>query len=500
MKTKLKAIRVILFLLCTVMLIPLLAACNNGEAPAATEANTTVGFTGPETDENGKIKDNVPDLDFGMTFDLIASENQKQYYYALASDVDNVKAAIYDRNITVEDRLGIEIKWTFMPCFNPEDKIAFSTAIENDGKVNAGLDAAIDASVSYNLVPYHISSKGALQNLNKTKYIDLTSPWWPDEYLENMLYRERVYALVDNVSVGTLTNLSCIFFNNEMLEARKIESPYDIEARNEWTVPKLRELCKDTYEDTDNNSKKSVGDTFGICTSTYARVTCWYYAAGIRMSEINEDGEMVLTGNDTAKIDTALKTISTLFDNDNGLINDSEAYVMFEDRRAYFYLSVLSMATDMNKKEIEIDYGVIPNPKLNSEQKRYYTHMPNAHDAWCVPIQATNKDCSSAFLELMASEAYRQVNDVFFEQNLKIRYAPDQKLAAMYDKIRESIVFDYVYIHKESTLTTAPDDSLRNCIKDPVTYNWQTEWDRIGSALELNFRRLMDAYNAVRDE
>lgn len=497
MKNTNKMLRLAALLLCLLMAVSVFAACKNEEETPVNTNGGPVSTGRTDTDERGKIKDKVPQLNYNMTFTLLAAQNQKSHFYAEETDLDNVKQAIYDRNLTVEDRLGVEIDWRWKPCYATADKQAFSTEIENDAKTNSGMDAAIDGSVSYNLVPYHIASKGILQNLNATKYIDLTSPWWPQEYLENMLYKNSVYALVDNASVGTLTNLSCIFFNNTMLEAKKIESPYDLVPKNEWTIGKLRELCKDTYEDTDLDGKKSTGDTFGIATSTYARVTCWYYGAGIRMSEIDKDGNMVLTGGEIEKIDSALKEISTLFDNDNGIINDSTQYKMFDEARAYFYLCVLTQTTHMVKDGIEIDYGVAPNPKLNSEQTRYYTHVPNTHDAWAVPKHATNVDCSSALVELMASESYRQVNDVFFEQNLKIRYAPDEKLAIMYDLIRESIVFDYVYIHKESSIGADCDNALRNCIKTPTSYNWQGEWDRFGESLGTKFQALMDAYDVV---
>ena len=93
----------------------------------------------------------------------------------------------------------------------------------------------------------------------------------------------------------------------------------------------------------------------------------------------------------------------------------------------------------------------------------------------------------------MASEAYRQVNDVFFETNLKLRYAPDDRLANMYDLVRESISFDFLYVYK-NILAKDCDSYLRNAIEKPDKYNWSTSWAEIGTSVTTDFQKILDTY------
>ena len=93
----------------------------------------------------------------------------------------------------------------------------------------------------------------------------------------------------------------------------------------------------------------------------------------------------------------------------------------------------------------------------------------------------------------MASESYRQVNPVFFETTLKVRYAPDEKLAAMYDIIRESITFDFVYLYK-SVMGTGIDEGIRECILTPETKQWATVWAGIKDQMNTNFQTILDVY------
>lgn len=492
MKLRSNILRTLVFLLCFAMILPAFAACAKDGKEMATKEGEETGAT---VEDDGFVKDNIPEgLNFNDEFLILSAKNQKTHFYAEETDETTVGQAIFARNRTVEERLGIELKWNHQPCFATEEKNTFAKMIETD--IQAGNE--IDCVVSYNLVPYMLAINGYCENLAKTPYIDLEMPWWPKEYLGTMLYKEQIFALVDNAGVGTLSNLSCIFFNNDLLESRGLESPYDLVANNEWTIPKLKELIAETYEDLDNTQSKTDADMYGLCTSTYARVTCWYYGAGIRFSDLDDNGELVLN-TDVEEISNKLNAIIDLFNTEDSLLYEKEQYVMFREQRAYFYLCVLDLCTNLVNKNVEVNYGVAPNPKFNSEQDRYYTHMPNTHDTWFIPTGVDSLECSSAFIECMASEAYRQVNPVYFETNLKVRYAPDERLAEMYDLIRESITFDFVYIY-QAVMGGDCNDQIRNCIKNPTGKNWATRWAEIKGKVETNFQSVLDTYDQRAEE
>ncbi len=496
MKCTAKWIRIALCLLTLCLLVGTVAACtgdNNGKK------NTGSGEQTKETVATGDPNDidDVPtDLRFNTKFDVLGWTNQQNRTRPPEEANDDVSRAVMERNASIEERLNIELVWEFIPgqydTSSKPEKTEFVKRIETDSEQTQ----AIDLVVAYNLVPYRMSYKGILTNLADTEYINLDKSWWPKEYLENMIYKESIFALVDNASVGTLQNMSCIYFNNTLLENKKIQSPYELVKNNNWTLSTLREITKDTYEDANRNDQKDVNDVFGICTSTAARFTCWYFGAGLRLSELNDQGEMVLTGSRTEEIDGVLSQIADLLSTPDAIAKDSSQYVMFKAQRACFYLSVFHMSESMNADELDINYGVAPNPKLNSEQTRYYTHLPNTHDAWCIPRSAPMQGCSSAVLELMAAESFYDVTYVYYEKNLKNRYAPDGRLADMYDLIRDNIVFDYVYIHKESSLGADFDNAMRACIESP-NVKWIDKWNSIGESQEKKFADLMASYDSI---
>ena len=503
--------RLLLVALALVMMLSAFAACatedeeiaatESGEGEGGGDSNVDDGYQhggkwdGWRLDENGYIMDRLPeDMNFGEEFVFLADDAQKSHFYATAEDTAPLKKALYARNTTVEDRLGITLVWKLEKAGSSYS--AFNQLCEVD--IQGGHE--YDCVLAYNLAPYPLASKGYLLNLNATTNIDLEAPWWPEEFLQNMLYKGQIYALVDNASAGTVTNMSCIFFNNTLLNNKGIESPYDLVEANNWTMPKLKELIKDTYEDKNGNGKAeggTGGDIYGLVTSTSARLTCWYYAAGLRFTSVTENGELVFN-TDVEDATKKIDAIVDMFSTDDSLVTETVSqYIMFKEELAYFYLSSVTLATNMVNNDINIDYGVAPNPKLNSEQSRYYTHCPNSHEAWYLLSTTQNEAASSAFIEAMASESYRQVNPVFFETNLKIRYAPDENLAQMYDLIRESLTFDFAYLYKSvigQGLSDDVDKCIRNCIANPESNQWATLWAGMKDTVAGNFQNLLDIY------
>ena len=511
MKSAQKLTRLLVVLLALAMLISVFAACATEDedglvATDETDDNAEGSDTpndgiqhggkwdGWALDENGYIMDTLPeDMNFGDEFVILADDGQKSHFYATEDAEAPVYQAIYLRNSTVEERLGITAVWQLVKCGSSSStSTPFNQLCETDMNSNHEYDCV----VAYNLNPYALANKGYLVNLKDTTNLNLEAPWWPEEFLSSMLYKDQIYALVDNASVGTVTNLSCIFFNNDLLEAKQLESPYDLVNKNEWTIPKLKELIKDTYEDKNGDGSAqggTGGDLYGLVTSTAARITCWYYAAGLRFSSINEQGELIFN-TDVEDATRRIEAIVDLFSGGDALVNEPVSqYVMFKEELAYFYLSNVSLAGNMVNNNVEINYGVAPNPKLDSDQPRYYTHVPNTHDAWYLLKGIKDEECSSAFIEAMASEAYRKVNPVFFETNLKIRYAPDENLAQMYDIIRESITFDFVYLY-QNVMGGDINTGIRNCIQKPDTYKWATVWAGIKDSMNTKFQGVLDIY------
>lgn len=481
-------VRAISSLLLLAMLAALLIACakdsNANEAAPGQQTSATEG-----TEEAGLPNDALPEnLDFDRIVKILGNENRKpQYYNDGSAESTTIGRVIYERNMTVEDRLGVELSWTFLP--GEGDNIP---TFINRIRATSEAGDAFDGVIAYNLVPQIVASEGLAANLYDTKYIDLSAPWWPSVYTREMIVNDQLYCLVESGSYGLLNHMMAMYFNNELLESRQLESPYELVANNEWTVAKLKEMIKGTYEDKDNDQKVGEGDILGYCTGTKSKMDCWFFGLGNQFAKVQDDEVISLMDGD--HIGKFVDTMVDFFSTEDALYFETSQFKMFREKRAYFYCSSVMLSENLAEvPDTTYNYGVVPMPKMDSSQERYYTHVANCHDTWCVPYNVKDMDCTSAMMECMASEALRQIDPYYFETYVKLRTAPDERLAGMYDLIRDSVTFDFTYLFSR-VYSSMPGNLVKNCYLDPAKYQWSTVYAGKKSELDASFAQIVKTF------
>ena len=496
-------IRLLVLALALVMTVSVFAACatedeDGSDADASqNEVDGTEGDTEPEaeTDKDGFIVDGLGDVKFdGAALKILVDKSYRKQVAPKEEECegDPVRQVIYARNETVQERLGVEI--TFVE--------STAGAWGGAAKVLQDVETACetepyDAICIYNLTPYMLAVNGLCANLyDEDSYLDLTAPWWPASLLDEILVNDTLYAITESNDYGLLRNMMAMFFNPEMLEARNLESPYDLVKNNEWTIDKLSEMIKDTYEDKNGDGKRDAEDIYGFVNATNAKRDAWFFALGNKYSEV-QDGEIVsLVGGD--HIQTYIDKMVNFYTDDT-MLWDAPTYggtaqdIQFRNERAYFYSSGVFMTEEIKRDESTFEYGVVPMPKMNSQQDRYYTHLSNTYDTWCVSFNAKDMDLSSAVLECMASEAYRKIGPTYFDTYVKLRYASNEQLGPMYDLVRDSVTFDLIYLYSVS-YTVNPKDSVKSCITNPTANSWSSVYATNKDPWDTAFQSIVDTY------
>ena len=488
MKKHLNALRLICLLLASLMMLAILAGCQNeGDAEATTDAGNTPTGTLVATDKDGYVLDPIDfTLDREMT--ILMSEQLKHQICVDERGEDVINNALYDRWETVEERLNIDINLTTKDGLWNNNRTAFFQQV----KSTSDSGSAYDALCVYNLYPGAMASMGYLENLTNGKHLDLTAPWWPQVYMDQIRVEDTLYGAFENSAKGTLRNLHGVFFNNDLLEENMLKSPYDFVEENTWTFDNMMALIKDTHRDLNANGKKDASDYYGLMTGTEAKTETWYFAMGYRYSEKNINGELELTINDDAPgfIDRLVEASNT----DDFYLVDTQHGLAFKEERVILYQTSIQLI-ETNAKSWEIDYGVVPVPKGSADQEKYISNVANTHDAWCIPLNAKSIDDSSAMIEVMASQSYRQIAPVYFETCIKLRYAPDERLADMYDLIRDSITFDFCQIYSLAFANGKDPRSLVTaCLKNPTGLSWSSQWASNGTPVETGFDTILAIY------
>jgi hypothetical protein len=112
----------------------------------------------------------------------------------------------------------------------------------------------------------------------------------------------------------------------------------------------------------------------------------------------------------------------------------------FTTQAALFQSNVVGKLMLLRNVET-FDYGVVPYPKLNTEQDEYYSRVV---DAWLhvVPKTCTDIDRASVILEALAAGSSQYVFPAYYEKVLKYSILRDEKSIEMLEIIRAHRVFD----------------------------------------------------------
>ena len=496
-------LRLLVLAMALCMLVSVFAACgteDDGSGAAGSDETEAEGgestLPDVETDENGYILDSLPgDLNFETTVRILGvQEYTAQYYFAEENVGDNpVAMSIFRRNETVEERLGVELEWDFAKG-EWGTRATFQKAVETACETDP-----YDAMICYNLVPYMLAQKGLCADLyTEESYIDFAAPWWPQSQVEELLVNDTMYAVTESNDKGLLANMMAMFFNNTLLEARGIESPYTLVKNNEWTIDKLAELIKDTYEDKNGDGKADSGDIYGFINATESKTDALFYALGYRLSE--KVGDEVISYVNDPVIQEYVDRMLVFYDSKDVMKADVTKYggvgqgQLFFSESVYFYSGATYMGQSSNDKNI--NFGVVPLPKLNAEQDRYYTHLSNTYDTWCVSYNANDLEISTAVLECMASESYRQIGPMYYDTNIKLRYAPDERLAEMYDLVRDSVTFDLIYLYScaYADANTSPKELVKKCVLNPTSTIWSSSLATYKATWDEGFAEILATY------
>ncbi len=437
------------------MLVPMVVACNESEEPAVTTTvsgegqptapigGTTTGEPSqpnePTTDANGyELDDLDKTLNFGNAkINILAWEQSTHEYDVESTSGDDVDAALYDRNRKVEERLGIELVFSEIPG-NSSTFNDFIQTVNTSVSNNSG---AYDAVAQYARCAGVLATYGVYKNLYDVEHLNFDKPWWPAKIVETNTIADGMYYVSGDIATSLLYQMEFMIINNDYASALSIDVDelQQLAIEGKWTLGKLLELTENAYSDTDSKKGKSAGDQFGLYINSHVMIDLFYVGAGLTYITSDEEGVRLSDDFGGAVSYDLLSTFATaLRGNDWYQTHGTEVDMTLGTSLFYTVLGA-TLAVDL--RNAAYAYSILPAPKFNEQQDRYYTAIQFPHSMYAIPVDI-DVDRSGAVLECMASESYRQVTPVLFDKCFKYKYATGTADTEIMTIIRDSTIFD----------------------------------------------------------
>ena len=443
-------------LLLALLTVVSVAGCASGNVesettPAATQPEAVV-TTGPETTEPSRenYPDGIPDsLKFsGEKFRILYFDknNYRDDFVAEGITGDLVPDAVYNRNMNVMERFGMELELIAAPSTDTKSYCSYV-----DTQVSAG-EYSWDLISAYQAYTVPLAMKGVLADVSDAEYLDFSQPWWEFDYMKELLIGsgDRIYFMQGDIALFMLGSMGSVYYNKRLLG--DIDQSFDVYATvsgGEWTLERFSELASIAYSDTNGNQIMDDGDVFGFGATTVKSTEHFMYDAGVRSNTRDADGYPVYTFGDDRSVEFIEKLYNLYYNNPGAMIYTADSGIsqMEKDFKSGHMLLLpgwLYMAKGICGDCVD-DYGIIPYPKYDAEQPEYLTLVHDGTTIYCIPSTCDRLSMVSAVTEAFAAESWRKVTPAYFEVALKNRYASDLRSAEMIDLIRAGITTDYFY-------------------------------------------------------
>lgn len=453
MKTAIKSIS---FLLSVLMLTGCFLACaqNPGdtETTAQASANATEEPVPVETSKYDIGDHLAPSYDFKNREIVIASRGRQWTADEVSVESENgdtINDAIYKRNMTVENRLGVRINNYLMTPGTDNYEIAELVRKQ----ISAGYNdySLICASVYASIIA---TGENLYCNLTSLEDLDLNQPYWSKGFNDAASFSHSQFFCTGAICLSYYRFIFATFFNRNMFSSAGEPMLYETVLNGDWTIEYQYQLAEKFYSDVNGDQKKDADDIYGFVSNDYISVDPYWSALKLPILTKTADDNMFQYSLDMNRTNEAVLAINKLFWSNPGTYviahasGDSEQETIakkFASGTAAMCTLRLIEVEGSYLRDMSDDYGITPMPKLNKEQDDYYSYAHDTMSAYAIPN--TNKSDEELkilgiFLEAMGSASYKYLVPEYYEVALKTKYMNDPDSIQMLDKITDNFFID----------------------------------------------------------
>lgn len=426
----------------------------------ASEKTTSKLETGPqstteeETTAEVEQQPDVPDVNMdGKEFVFIVrgpayNEWQSQDIYVEEQTGEPIDDAVYIRNAYLEDKYNMKIR----------EYGASDVGNEARRSIVAG-SADYDVVMANTSESATLASQRLLYNLHEMPYLDLSRDWWDQRSVKQLSIGNRLYFCTGDLSIMANDATWIMMFNKPMINDNKLESPYDLVNSGKWTISKMHEMAKVTVKDLDGDGRMRYDvDCYGFVTHE-SSCEGFFFGSGCNIITKDEN-DLPQLSMMNERVLRVLELAHPLIGNRELVVNGSvqgldpisQMQPVFESGRALFYGEVMQCIIRL--RAMEIDFGVIPFPKLDETQPTYNHFVHTTAAMMSIPVTNLDLENTTIMLEAMAAKSKYTLQRAYYDICLEGKFMRDEESAAMLDIILDTRNFDIGYIYNWGNLFT----------------------------------------------
>ena len=497
MKRVISIILALLMLAATVSLV----ACGK-DTPStdeSSESNDVVTQSPEEIDRLSRELGLPEDLNYGgAEFKILMADSTiKEYCEQTTPESDNIDAALYQRDVYVNERLGVKIKYELTEG-GYSNKDAFTEKVYN---AVFATERAWDLLSCYSMVAPNLAIKNVLCDMGTLEYVDFSKIWYPQFMVETNTINDKTYFISGDVSINTLYQMQGVVFSDIQLEINGIDETelYQMVYDGTWTLENWLTMCEDFSRETAGDGVWDEKDYYSIVVGDAAWLDSFYFGSGLTLITEGEDGKLSVSADVNGE--KVLSVYSMMYDAINTYrsvyaVNANSEKKIVNNQCIFSVTTMASFRTWY--KDAKESFRVLPFPKYDETDPAYKTLVGFGHKQCAIPNDIDDPDRSAAVLEALGYASYTYVTPVVFEETMKLRYSENSDVAQMFDYIRNGCIFDVgslFYMQFSASGYYDAHSMFRNAVFNN-TSNWTSNYlNNYATGLIAVTRTLNDYYS-----
>ena len=329
---------------------------------------------------------------------------------------ESVEDAVYLRNRAAEEKLNFKI--------NVEKG---DIASDLRGRMNKTVQAGEDAyDAVYLPLNYNASTSFGSEYVLNLKEIDalhLDQPWWNQSFIETAtLQNDILYTSIDYVNLMGYCYANIICFNKDMMRKLAFDtSPYDLVRDGTWTYDAMYEYMKSAVNmgsQSDFKTDLSGDAVYGFACQHAEGPTMLIQGSGSYLVALDDNGIPVIE-EDLTRLSGVVDSLMSILSQPGYCVKINVAghqgIDYFLNGRALFYHSALGAADSARFRSMEQEFGIVPAPKYDENQERYYTNLSQYTFALNVPKTAENPERTGLIIDYLAYLSYNDIIPILQE-------------------------------------------------------------------------------------
>ncbi len=426
-------------LLLSQMILP---ACGGAETPPASGSDTTAS----DGEATSEVTTEEPEIvrDFGgKPLRVLMNEGYVFQIYAEEENGDLTNDAIFRRNQKLEEKYNFTIE----PTLSTASLTNFWTDLNT---VVLSGDDAYDLAGHYAYDQYKATAAGTVLNWLDVPNVNLDKPWWVGYINDAVTINNKLFGLTGFLSTTVMQLTYAFYYNIDICKDYGVtqDSLYKAVYDGKWTIDYLDKTIKDMYKDLDNDGKRSVGDQYGFGTMPDNSPDIWLAACNQPITKTNSDGKLEVVVNTEKSVDILNKLLKLYYTNEAGVNYETLTKYVTDGGDTYFAQGLVGfipssfLAAFNTYRDTKFEYGILPIPKYDDAQEKYYSHIKDKYTSWVIPVTEKDTDFVGFVVEALCKETYETVYPIFYDTALKNKYTKDADTAAMVDLIMDGVTFD----------------------------------------------------------